>query len=292
MCNRVDQGKCCGCKLCIEVCPNHIFGLNSENEVSVLPDRNTICVQCGHCMAICPTQAIHVKGLSYAHDLPEVPEHGVTYPSFMDFLATRRSVRNFQDTPVPKDVLQKILDAIAFAPFGAAPHKVHVTVIQNRAVIEAALPKIAEFFDNIVTWLNNPFIRFLIKLKNDAETFHTLTHHVYPIAKLGNYRPEYGDSITRNAPVILILHAEKGTEEHTNNALIYATYIILTTHALGLGATMIGLVPAAINKVKEVRTIFRIPDDHEATIAVIIGYPKYKYKRAITRKVQPITWIE
>jgi len=54
----------------------------------------------------------------------------------------------------------------------------------------------------------------------------------------------------------MIFHAKTGAEEHTNNALIYATYAMLTIHSLGLGAAMNGIIPAAINKVKKVRDIF------------------------------------
>lgn len=55
---------------------------------------------------------------------------------------------------------------------------------------------------------------------------------------------------------------------------------------------MNGIVPAAINKVKEVRDIFEIPDKDEAVISVILGHPKYKYKRAIKRKTHKINWIK
>ena len=51
---------------------------------------------------------------------------------------------------------------------------------------------------------------------------------------------------------------------------------------------MIGIVPAAINKVREVRDTFQIPKENEATNSVIIGYPKYKYKRAIIRRNKDI----
>jgi nitroreductase len=102
---------------------------------------------------------------------------------------------------------------------------------------------------------------------------------------------KFGDRITRDAPALIILHANKKAEEHTNNSLIYATYVMLAANSLGLGATMIGIVPAAINKVKEVRDIFQIPTEHEAVMSVIIGYPKHKYKQTIKRKVQTINWI-
>ncbi len=139
--------------------------------------------------------------------------------------------------------------------------------------------------------MDNPFTSYMIKRKKGQETFNTIKNHLYPISKLENYKLKFGDRITRDAPAILIFHAEKGAEEHTNNSLIYATYSILTAHSLGLGATMIGIVPVAINKVTEVREIFQIPKENEAIMSVIIGYPKYKYKRTIKRRNQKIEWI-
>lgn len=107
----------------------------------------------------------------------------------------------------------------------------------------------------------------MIKKKKGPETFNTLKNHLYPIAKLENYKLEYGDRITRDAPALIIFHADKGAPEHTNNSIIYATYTILAAHALGLGACMIGIVPNAINKVPEVREIFGIPEQHEAVMS-------------------------
>ena len=171
------------------------------------------------------------------------------------------------------------------------PEKVNVTIVNNKKTIESALPYIEGFLDNIVKWIENPVASFMIKRKRGQETFNTIKNHLYPIAKLENYKLEFGDRITRNAPAIIIFHADKKAEEHTNNSLIYATYVMLAANSLGLGATMIGIVPAAINKTKEVREIFQIPVENEAVMSVIIGYPKYKYKQAIKRNVQKINWI-
>ncbi len=67
---------------------------------------------------------------------------------------------------------------------------------------------------------------------------------------------------------------------------------MLAAHSLGLGATIIGIVPAAINKVKEVREVFQIPEENEAIMSVIIGYPKYKYRKSVKRRGQNINWIK
>ncbi len=239
-------------------------------------------------MAICSTKAINVNGLSYHNDFMDLPDHDVDHTNFINFLANRRSIRNFKDKPISSELIRQILESVAYAPYGAEPEKINITVINDRKRIEKALPYIAEFLDNIVKWMEHPMASRMIKWKRGQETFNTIKNHLYPIAKLGNYKLEFGDRITRNAPAIIIFHADKGAEAHTDNSIIYATYTMLAAHALGLGATMIGIVPNAINKVPKVREIFRIPEQHEAVMSVIIGYPKYKYQRTIIRKRQII----
>lgn len=290
--NTINQEKCKKCKLCVDVCPVNIIGINKANQIYFIPERELICLHCGQCMAICTTEAIKIDGLSYKDNLFNLPENKVDYNNFVNFLANRRSVRNFKDKPVSKEIIQKILDALDFAPFGAEPEKINITVINNRKKIESSLPAIENFLNNIIKWVNNPFASFIIKQKKGIETLNTIKNHLYPMIKLKNYKLEYGDRITRGAPAIIIFHAEKGAEEHTNNSLIYATYTMLTAHSLGLGATIIGIVPPAINKTKELKELFQIPEKNEATISVIIGYPKYKYQKTIKRKNHNVNWIE
>ena len=164
---------CSKCILCIEVCPCNIIGLNTKEEVYFIPERKSICLHCGQCMAVCGTKAITVNGLSYDNDFIDLPENKVLYGDFFDFLSTRRSIRNFKDKSVPKEIIQKIIDSISFSPYGSAPNKINITVVNNRKTIESALPLISEFLDNIVKWIENPFMRLIIKRKKDIETFNT-----------------------------------------------------------------------------------------------------------------------
>ncbi len=289
--NTIDQEKCKKCKLCIAVCPVHIIGLDDNGQVHFLPEREHICLECGQCMAICSTEAVKVGNYTYEENFFPLPDNTVHYEELYNFFAHRRSVRNFTDRPVEQELIGKILDTLHFAPYGAEPNKVEITVINNRQLIETTLPFIEEFLDNIVKWVENPIASFMIKRKKGAELFNTLKNHLYPMAKLENYTLKYGDRITRNAPAILVFHAPKDAEEHTNNSLIYATFAMFAAQSLGLGATFIGIVPAAINKVKKVREIFQIPDDHEAMTSIILGYPQYHYRKAIRRENKTIHWV-
>ncbi len=287
----VNQKLCIKCRLCIEVCPVNLIETDLKNRINFIMERTSVCLKCGQCMAVCSTKAIKAGRLTYETDFVDFEKSDTLgYYQFMDFLSKRRSVRNFIKKPVPNEVIIKILNSIAYAPYGASPQKMHITVINNRKTIEKALPFMEEFLNNIVKWIENPVVSFIIKKKTGVETFNTIKNHLYPIAKADNYKLKYGDRITRDAPAILIFHALKSAEEHTNNALIYATYTMLAAHALGMGATLIGIVPAAINKVKAVKNIFNIPKQHEAVMSVIVGYPKIHYQRAVKRRLPAVNF--
>jgi len=288
----INTETCKRCGLCSQICPAKIYTKTESGEIKVDTDRADVCLKCGQCMAICETQSIKIEGLSYEKDLFEIPENSVNYDIFYNFLATRRSVRNFKNKPVEKEVIQKIIDAISLAPYGALPNNVEITVVQNRQVIEKALPFMEEFINNCDKWFSNPISHLMIKRRLSVERYNTIINHLLPRIRKGQYKiAQRGDTITRNAPALLIFHADKGAEEHTEDALIYLTYALLAAHSLGLGATVIGLVPPPINKIKELKDIFNIPENNEAIIAMIIGYPQYKFKKGIKRPRTKIHWL-
>ncbi len=292
MANFINQETCKKCKLCIEICPVNIIGVDSNSLVNFIPERESICLKCGQCMAVCHTNSIKIEGYSYEKNFLKLPDNEVDYEKFINFISSRRSVRNFKDKPVEKQVIKQILSSLDYAPYGAEPNKVEITIVNNRKIIENSLPLVEKFLDDVIKWVDNPIVSRIIKHKKGIETFNTLKNHLYPMSKLENYKLKYGDRITRDAPALIIFHAKKNAEEHTNNALIYATYAMLALHSAGLGGTMNGIMPAAINKVEKVRKIFKIPEENEAIISLIIGYPKYKYQKAIKRDAKKTFWIE
>lgn len=290
--NKIDLETCNGCLLCIAVCPYKIFEKDKSKQVFLNSERIKFCVKCGHCMAICKTESITIEGLSYDKNFYELNESDITSENFINFLANRRSIRNFKDKEVPKEVLQQIIDATLFAPYGVTSKDPVIAVVQNKEVIEKSLPIMSKFYNDLVKWIANPISRYMIKRQLTKETYNTITHHIVPAAKTGHYDTRSGnDNITRNAPVILIFHANKGAEEHTNNTLICVTYAMLAAHSFGLGTTIIGLIPPAINKVKELKELFQIPEENEAVMSLILGYPKYKYKRVIKKEKRDVNWI-
>lgn len=69
------------------------------------------------------------------------------------------------------------------------------------------------------------------------------------------------DGITRGAHThtIVLFHAEKDSEEHIQDSLIFVTYATLAAHNLGSGVTINGLIPPTFNKQKELNNCLISP---------------------------------
>lgn len=281
--NTIDQKTCTNCKLCTIACPTKIIVQNEENQIHFQEERLHLCVKCGQCMAVCKNKAVFVEGFSYEKHFVNLNKESVDYDQFSNFLAGRRSVRNFKPKALDEDLIEKLLASVDYAPNGSHPEKMHITVINNRKKIEEALPHISSFLDNIVKLIENPLISFIFKKFKRKDEFNTIKNHIYPMVKDGRFNMENGDGLCRGAHTLFILHAEKDTESHRHNALIYSTYMSLAAHSLDLGATMIEVVTPGINNVKKVREIWGIPESHNTVMTLIVGYPKIKYLRGIKR---------
>ena len=169
--NTINLETCDRCSLCIAVCPYKIFEKNGSGQIFLNPDKNESCLRCGQCMAICKTESITVEGLSYEKNFYELRESDVDSERFINFLANRRSIRNFKNKEVPKEILTKIIDAISFAPYGVTPKNLMITVVQNKEIMERAVLLMSDFYNDVVKWIKNPISRYMIKRRINQETF-------------------------------------------------------------------------------------------------------------------------
>ena len=55
---QLDEHKCTGCGMCLDVCPHEVFRMNSKH---VLIQNRDACMECGACSQNCPANAISVQ---------------------------------------------------------------------------------------------------------------------------------------------------------------------------------------------------------------------------------------
>jgi len=55
---QLDENKCTGCGMCMDVCPHEVFKMNSKH---VMIQNRDACMECGACSLNCPASAITVQ---------------------------------------------------------------------------------------------------------------------------------------------------------------------------------------------------------------------------------------
>jgi len=285
----VDLATCKKCHLCAEICPAGI--IKADDETRFLADRIPLCIQCGQCMAACPTKSIFIESLSYEKDFFQLPKREESWhKSFFDLIGSRRSIRKFQDRTVPRELLEKIVQAVTFAPPGFTPLTVELTVVNDSALIRRAVPLMAEMYDMLLKMQADPESRAVLEKMVGKETYQVLSEHVLPIMRIRMPALKAGteDTIARGAPCMILFHAPV----HNEDIFIALAYALLAAHSLGLGACAVGLIPPPINRNPELKKMFKVPEGNTVLASMVLGYPKYKYSRGIRRSPAGLTWIE
>jgi len=291
----IDSETCSKCGVCATICPDGTIEQTGDQFPSRNPARASLCAQCGQCMAACPSESITVGELSYHRDFFASDRSGeaMDYPGLVGLAATRRAVRRFEDRPVPRELLEQVVAAVALAPMAFPPHKTAVMVLSRRAAIAEMVPHLVKFYTNLMAGMRSPLIRYFIRRCAGPEHFPTLERHLVP--KLAHLLPAMKasgrDELTREAPAMLLFHAKRTAANHTQDANIALVYGLLAAHSLGLGATVNGLVPPAINATPALRAMLHLPADHEVVAGMILGYPRCRYQRGIRRELAGVTWV-
>lgn len=290
----LDPSACSGCGSCADVCPAHVLDVeerDGKKRAVAVPAFAGACMRCGHCMAVCPTGAIAVEGIA-PEDLFPLPPERPDPDAFQRLLERRRSVRAFRDEPVPRALLERLVAMVALAPMGYTPHKLDVTVVERPETMRRALPAMVALYEKLVRAWRSPVGRWIVSRKLAPDARRALATHVLPTmpARLEGTRAGRWDTITRGAPAMLLFHALPDAGNASEDARIAAAWALLGAHALGLGATMVGLVPPAVEKTPELRRLFGIPAAHRVHAAVIVGFPRYRFLRGVRRRLPAVHW--
>lgn len=285
-----DPALCRGDGICVESCPKDVLELR-EGTARVAEGRGRHCLGCGQCVAVCPTMVAAVEGMAPT-ELVEQAGPKVDYDTLLRFFAARRSVRLFGDEPVDRALLDRIVAAAGTAPM-AFDHTTEVLVLDRREQIEHLAGEARRLYAKLLRLHDNPVARLVIRLKRGAETAHALRSHVLGIVADDNAQFEKTgeDRYLYRAPALLLFHANRWAVSYEANAIVAATYAMLAAHALGLGATLLSILPPLLNNFADLRPACGLGEDDRVVMALVVGHPKYRYRRGLRRRVKQARYL-
>ncbi len=270
---KVDTNKCNKCSICRATCPKGLIFLQDyETKEEVFPYiyNEEACINCGHCITACPQGAISLETMNM-NDCPLIDDKLIPSLEQVDqLIKARRSIRNFQEKEVDKSTLEKLIHVSRYAPTAMNLQGVYWKVF--------AKEKTHKLKKHVMDWMNS-----LIESKNEMAIN-------YQFDKMVQTCESGEDVILRDAPnVVLAYHHEKDTTG-PGACRIAMTTFELAAFAHGLGACWAGFLDIAILAWPNVRKELELPEGFVPECSMMIGFPKYAYKRIPERKEPSIDW--
>ena len=116
----IDYEKCTNCGLCVKECGIKIRRDKEKNRFYV-PYPTMPCFACGHCIAICPSDAIIYENFGdepYTFDGIGDLKGLIPSKTVYNFFRANRSTRQYKKEKVPNNVLREVFDVMQCAPTG------------------------------------------------------------------------------------------------------------------------------------------------------------------------------
>jgi len=257
----VDEKLCTRCGLCVRDCPSRIIAMADSAMPRIAPDQEPACIQCQHCLAICPTAAIGILGRKPADSRPLAADSFLSLDRMELLVRGRRSVRHYRNENVDPALLTRLIAATANAPSGVNRCELTFTVIDDKDDMQrlrekvlaglAAVPRIPERYSY---------------LKEAGKA----------------YREQQNDIIFRTAPHALFISAPPDAPCPSQDVALALAYFELLAQSAGLGTCWWGLAQMVFLVLPELKTLIGIPPKH-VYYAMLFGMPSVQYPRTVQR---------
>ncbi len=283
----IDYDKCTGCSICVETSPRCFS--QTDEKVAPQVDENT-CMLCGHCVAVCPSKAIthHVVDMA---NFPEVSKKRlVDTGDFVHFIRERRSHRAFTGKKIPREDLEKLIDAVRYAPTGHNDQTVEIVLVTNPERRKRLSNLAVDFMAGVAREDAKKLADLKASGKGAPRELAELQGMVEFFQMLVQARDAGFDPIFYEAPAVAIFHSTMQSVTPKDNCVIASTTMGLLARTMGLETTYIALFEMASKGYKPLRDELRLPEGHQVLSVLVMGYPKIKFLRAVDRKAIKTRW--
>lgn len=265
----IDKEKCIGCGLCEKDCSRGAIDMSGEKtEVNTL-----LCNKCGHCIAICPQEAVtlgHVENIQWRCEDSEEKRGSAPDPeTFLDYLKFRRSIRYYKKLKIEPEKLEAVIEAGRYSPTAGNRQQNCFVILQENIepVRQAAIKALHDAAENKGIDLG------------PSEIYRQSWSRMYE-----DYISGRCDGLFFNAPAVILVAGDEGNRYAEIDGGIAASRMEIEANALGLGVCYIGFLNTAMEFDSRIKELAGLKEGQKLTVAFVIGYPDVEYQRPVPRK--------
>jgi len=284
----IDPERCKKDGLCVRICQK-VFSQEAEGSVPAVAHA-AACNSCGHCVLVCPSGAIRQI------DCPSEIIHPVradlmpSYEQVREMIVARRSIRTFQERPVEKEIVEKVIDGARFAPSLKNTQSTRFTVVQDKTLLHAIASSTAEWLGKVAKRLKNPLWRKLYTLRGERDV-KQVQQWIEQLDLMAEKMNQNIDLVLFGAPLLMLFHADETMRSADVNATLALHNAMMLASSLGLGSFYTGYVVTACSHDRAVPRLVDLPRKQKVYGGLALGYPGIRFSRWIDRRPAQIRWL-
>jgi len=212
------------------------------------------------------------------------PGAGETGP-LVDLMRSRRSCRNYQNSPVKMETLRDLVRIGTTAPSGTNSQLWTYHIFPDRDSVTVFGSAIGDFFKRLNRLAEKGTARLFSKLfLKDVLGFYYREYYEAVRDALAEAESGGRERLFHGATAAIAIGAGPGASCPAEDALLATQNILLAAHTMGLGTCLIGFAVEAMKNDKKIKVAVGIPAKEKIYSVIALGYPALRYTRHAGRK--------
>lgn len=275
----IAYSRCIGCGRCVRVCPSMVFSqAEGDGRPNVAAPQN--CIGCGHCVAACPTASVEhslfPKERVHPVDRASLP----TPDQLMMLIKARRSNRDLSRKAVPREYIDKILEAAHRAPTASNLQQVGFTVLTNPAHLRYAIEYTLHYCRRMLRLLDMPLLGpVLRRMVPGGDRYRGTFRRL-----IEEYEQRGHDRILRGGTALILIHTPRSSRFGSTDCQLAYQNGSLMAEALGVSQIYTGFLCTAIHADKKNRLAQAFGIDGTIHAGMALGIPTAPFPNYIDKK--------
>jgi nitroreductase/NAD-dependent dihydropyrimidine dehydrogenase PreA subunit len=262
---------CTKCGLCSKVCGSKRIEIGEDKYPYKIISAG--CNDCGHCVAVCPENAVRNKRMDMK-SFVDMVDPGVSIEQFTHLVRNRRSIRNYKKEPLKKEHIDKLLGVANYIPTGSNKQYLKYKFITDKELLVKISSVMASKVRRASKLINAFPLKYFIQEKRRRS-----------LSRLLWLYDRGDDTYLRGTPCLLIIYTDERYFKMPQwEAGIACSTIDLAAQTLGVATMMNGYFISLAKRYRSIKKLVQIPGKSSILAAMNLGYPDVKYRRTVYRR--------